>query len=68
MVYYLINLRSSHLADIIAEYRLIIDKVQIYHENLIENRTKICSDQTRKPLVGFDLKNKSQQFYIPRFN
>ncbi len=62
------NLRSSHLADIITEYRSIIDRVTIYYQNLIENRTKTCLDQTRKSLVGFDLKSKWQQFFIPRLN
>ena len=62
------NLRSSHLADIITEYRLIINKVEIYHQNLIQNRTKTCLDQTRKSLVGFDLRSKWQQFFIPRLN
>jgi hypothetical protein len=59
------NLRPSHLADIMTEYRLIIDKVNFYHETLILNRTETCSNQKKKSIVGFDLKSKWQQFFLP---
>jgi len=62
------NIRSSHLADIITEYRLIIDKVDLYHENIIRNRTQTCLNENKKSVIGFDLKNKWKQFFVPRFN
>lgn len=57
------SLRSSHLADIITQYRLMINKVHLYHENIIKNRTKTCSNQEKQPFVGFDLFNKWKQFF-----
>ena len=60
------NLRSAHLADIFAEYRFILDKVHIYHQNLIENRTKTCLDQQRKSSLGFQFNGngKWKQVFI----
>lgn len=58
------NIRSTHLADIITEYRLIINQINIYHENLIQNRSKTCSNQENKSYVGFGLLNKWKQFFL----
>jgi len=62
------SLRSSHLADIMAEYRSIMDKVNIYHEHLIENRTSTCSNENNKNIIGFGLKSKWEKFFVPRSN
>jgi hypothetical protein len=62
------NIRSAHLADIITEYRSIIDKVDLYHENIIRNRTQTCLNQKKKSVIGFDLKNTWKQFFVPRLN
>jgi len=62
------SLRSSHLADIITEYRSIINQVDIYHQYIIQNRTQTCLDQRKKSVIGFDLKSKWQQFFVPRSN
>jgi hypothetical protein len=62
------GLRSAHLADIIADYRSIISKVEFYHENIIKNRTPKCLEQTKKSAVGSDIKNKWQQFFLPPSN
>jgi hypothetical protein len=60
--------RSSHLADIMTEYRLMMNNVDIYHENIIKNRTKTCEVQEKKSIIGFDLKNTWKQFFAPRAN
>jgi hypothetical protein len=62
------GLRSAHLTDIITGYRLIIDKVNIYHTNIIRNRTKTCSNENKKSVLGFSLRNKWEQFFVPRTN
>jgi len=62
------SIRSSHLADIMAEYRSMMDKVDLYYEEIIQNRTQTCLDQTKHSVIGFDLKNKWAQFFVPRVN
>ncbi|CAF1069369.1 unnamed protein product [Adineta steineri] len=62
------SFRSAYLADILAEYRLITDKVETYHENMIKSRTETCLQQSKKSVIGSDLKDKWARFFVPPVN
>lgn len=41
------NIRSAYLADLIAQYRFIINQIRFSAEKILQNRTKQCFHQMR---------------------
>ncbi|UJR29495.1 hypothetical protein I4U23_010709 [Adineta vaga] len=55
--------QTAHLGEILAEYRLMMDKVTNYYEKIIRNNTKSCLQVTNSNQINFDSNNQWQKYF-----
>jgi hypothetical protein len=59
------NLRSAYLADIITDYRSLMNYIENFHENVIKSRSRLCMNEKEKQIIDEkSSQNKWRQFFL----
>ena len=54
------NIRSSYLADLVTQYRFILDQSRFFYEKILQNRTNQCLNSFR----GSEMKSKWKKYFL----